>query len=557
MSLGTQVTSTSVVSIVYRCTVVAAALCISLFAEAYDVRYTAVTADIPVSARFAGYCPSQSGAHTMMPMKESFQTSAFSTLSKAGFTEAAIGGWNPFASCSGERCGWIFTAGLMNGTPADKSTFLYGTVYKGVDHTEAVPGMYQNFIKGVMPTAFFRRQENVIPKMMVNGSWMNELRDKLYSSWICESYEFTASEEATAPATDENGYIIRNISRSRFPWWAGLLIAIGVVLIVVAILIVYCCCRKKQQEEQEKKKVEEILHEENLSRIPTQSELGLGRSASQRCNGSFRASGAAGFGWNDSFGDGGFQRQMSMRGCGGFQPQMNDGPNGLQRQMSMRGRGGFQPQMNDGPNVVQRQMSMRGRGGFQPQMNDGPNGLQRQMSMRGRGGFQPQMNDGPNVVQRQMSMRGRGGFQPQMNDGPNGLQRQMSMRGRGGFQPQMNDGPNVVQRQMSMRGRGGFQPQMNDGPNVVQRQMSMRGRGGFQPQMNDGPNVVQRQMSMRGRGGFQPQMNDGPNVVQRQMSMRGRGGFQPQMNDGPNGLQRQMSMRGRGGFQPQMNDGPN
>ncbi|KAH9601225.1 hypothetical protein LSM04_008734 [Trypanosoma melophagium] len=274
--MKTQLTSTSVVSIVYRCTVVAAVLCISLFAEAYDVRYTAVTADIPVSARFAGYCPSQSGAHTMMPMKESFQTSAFSTLSKAGFTEAAIGGWNPFASCSGERCGWIFTAGLMNGTPTDKSTFLYGTVYKGVDHTEAVPGMYQNFIKGVMPTAFFRRQENVIPKMMVNGSWMNELRDKLYSSWISKT--------------------------PKFPWWAGLLIAIGVVLIVVAILIVYCCCRKKQQEEQEEKEIEaESKKEENLSRIPTQSQLFMNRTGGSAYRGDdypndYQGSGAAGIG---------------------------------------------------------------------------------------------------------------------------------------------------------------------------------------------------------------------------------------------------------------------
>ncbi|ORC89029.1 uncharacterized protein TM35_000142400 [Trypanosoma theileri] len=302
--MRTQVTSTSVVSIVFRCSVLAAVLCTSLVAQAYSVRYTYVTSPTPVDARFAGPCPWQSGGHTMMPMKESFQTDAYSKFVGAAYTEAPIGGWNPAASCSSQRCPWIYTAGLMNGTPIEKSTFLYGAVYKGVDYTEAVPGMYHNFQKGVQPVAFFRRQDNVIPKMMPNGFWMNELRDHLYTTWICEYYEFTASEQETAPVTDENGFVVKEES-SKFRWWAGLIIAIGVVVIVVVIVIICCCCCKKHKEKlQEEEIAAEARKEENISRLPSQSQLGMGRSRSivyrGDDGGDFQGSGPTGVGRNGS-----------------------------------------------------------------------------------------------------------------------------------------------------------------------------------------------------------------------------------------------------------------
>ncbi|ORC89046.1 uncharacterized protein TM35_000142570 [Trypanosoma theileri] len=303
--MRTQVTSTSVVSIVFRCSVLAAVLCTSLVAQAYSVRYVTFTSPTPVSARFAGPCPWQSGGHTMMPMTGSFQTDAYSKFVGAAYTEAPIGGINPATSCTTQRCPWIFHTGLMNGTPVKQSTFLYGTVHNGVDHTVIVPGMYHNFINGVQPVSFLSPEDNVIPKMRQGGLWMTDLRDHLYTTWICEYYDFTASEEATAPATDENGFLLHPYIIGGFPWWAGLIIGIVVVIIVVIILIICCCCCKKHKEKLEEEEIaEDTRMEDNLSRIPTQSQLGFGRSRSSAYvgndRGDFQGSGYAGVGRNGS-----------------------------------------------------------------------------------------------------------------------------------------------------------------------------------------------------------------------------------------------------------------
>ncbi|ORC89045.1 uncharacterized protein TM35_000142560 [Trypanosoma theileri] len=302
--MRTQLTSTSVVSIVFRCSVLAAVLCTSLVAQAYSVRYTYVTSPTPVSARFSGYCPERSGGHTMMPMTGSFQTLAQGIIVQGKFADAPIGGINPATSCTTERCPWIFHTGLMNGTPVEKSVFLYGTVYKGVDHTEAVPGMYHNFQKGVQPVAFFRRQDNVIPKMLKDGFWMNELRDHLYTTWVCEYYEFTAFKQETAPATGGTTDPAVEESSS-FPWWAALIITIVLVIIVIIILIMCCCyCKRRQVKRKEKKILEDARKEENAAKLPAQSQLGMGRSTSigfrGNDGGDFQGSGATGVGQNGS-----------------------------------------------------------------------------------------------------------------------------------------------------------------------------------------------------------------------------------------------------------------
>ncbi|ORC89050.1 uncharacterized protein TM35_000142610 [Trypanosoma theileri] len=241
----------------------------------------------------------------MMPMTESFQTLAQGIIVQGKFADAPIGGINPATSCTTERCPWIFHTGLMNGTSVEKSTFLYGTVYKGIDHTEAVPGMYQKFQPHMAPVAFLKPEDNVIPKMLKNGFWLTDLRDREYTTWVCEYYDFTASEQGTAPPTDENGYIVSPGTIVGFPWWAGLIIGIVVVIIVVVILIICCCCCKKRKEKlQEEEIAEDTRMEDNLSRIPTQSQLGFGRSRSSAYvgndGGDFQGSGPTGVGRNGS-----------------------------------------------------------------------------------------------------------------------------------------------------------------------------------------------------------------------------------------------------------------
>ncbi|RNF23170.1 uncharacterized protein Tco025E_02864 [Trypanosoma conorhini] len=264
------------------CALLVAALCAPMSAVAYNVRYSALISPSPVSGRSYGYCPWQGGGHTMMPMKESFQVLAFEALSKRGFTEAAIGGWCPYASCTTNPCEWVYFTGLMNGTDIKKATFFRGAVYKSKDYTHSVPGMYNNFLKGYQPVSFDRAKERTITKMVSNGRWENEMRDHGYQDWVCEYYEFTPEEAATAPVTDENGFVIF-VSRTKpgkFPWWAGLLIALLIVGIVAVVLLICCCCRRRRKQQLENKIAEEMKSEENLHRIPTQSQLGMSRSGS-------------------------------------------------------------------------------------------------------------------------------------------------------------------------------------------------------------------------------------------------------------------------------------
>ncbi|ORC89047.1 uncharacterized protein TM35_000142580 [Trypanosoma theileri] len=341
MFWGTQLTSTSVVSIVFRCSVLAAVLCTSLVAQAYSVRYTYVTSPTPVSARFSGYCPERSGGHTMMPMTESFQTLAQGIIVQGKFADAPIGGINPATSCTTERCPWIFHTGLMNGTPVEKSTFLYGAVYKGVDHTEAVPGMYHNFQKGVQPVSFLSPEDNVIPKMLKNGFWLTDLRDREYTTWVCEYYDFTAFKQEIATESNDTDSAAEEES-SGFLWWYGLIIGLFVLLAVV-VLVIACWWRVKHEEKLQKEEVEgDTRIGENVTRIPTQLEVGVGPSPSVFKNTS--CVGPSGFGRNGSVSN---SRRNSRRGSSFAGNPYSSGygdPGFPQRRMSHGEPGGFQPQ---------------------------------------------------------------------------------------------------------------------------------------------------------------------------------------------------------------------
>ncbi|ESS70226.1 hypothetical protein TcG_05321 [Trypanosoma cruzi] len=308
------------------CVLLVAVLCAPMCAVAYNVRYTAFKSPSPVSARFSGYCPWHGGGHTMMPMKKSFQELAKSTIKDAAFKEAPIGGWCPYSSCTTQKCEWVFFTGLMNGTAVEKATFFKGTVYNGLKYTESIPGMYNNFLDGFQPVSFFKASGRTITKMVSDGHWENEIRDHGYTTWLCEFYEFTPSEVVTAPATDENGFVIPSKKLSPLPWWVGLVIGLSVLLILVVAIIIYCCCRKRREKEKLEVLNEGMQRGQSIRRVATQSQLAMSRRGSTMY-GDADASGFFGMQGQEGQGAMGMGRHSSAYFENGY-PGNAMGPNG-------------------------------------------------------------------------------------------------------------------------------------------------------------------------------------------------------------------------------------
>ncbi|EKF30208.1 hypothetical protein MOQ_005988 [Trypanosoma cruzi marinkellei] len=308
------------------CALLVAVLCAPMCTVAYNVRYTSFVSPSPVSAQFSGYCPWHGGGHTMMPMKESFQKLAKSTIDEAAFAMAPIGGWSPNSSCTNKDCEWVFFTGLMNGTAVAKALFFRGVMYKGIDQTESVPGMYNNFQRGKQPVSFYKASERTITKMVSSGYWENEFRDHGYTTWLCEFYEFTPSEEVTAPATDENGFVIAAEKLNPLPWWVGLAIALSVLLIVVVAIIIYCCCRMRREQEKQEVLNEGIQRGQSIRRVATQSQLAMSRRGSAMY-GDADASGFFGMEGQEGQGTAGMGRHSSGYFDNGYPGNAMD-PNG-------------------------------------------------------------------------------------------------------------------------------------------------------------------------------------------------------------------------------------
>ncbi|KEG05492.1 hypothetical protein DQ04_21381000 [Trypanosoma grayi] len=339
-----------------------------------------------MTAEQEGFCPQNGGGHTMMPIQESFQTLASQALASSGAQEAPIGAKNLHSTCTTQACEWLLTTGLMNGSTMEKATFFKGVVYNGEDHTVPVPGMYTNFQKGVQPVAFFTARDKILVKMVRTGQWENEVPATVYYTWVCEHYEFTPEESQTAPSTDDNGFLIP--SPKKFPWWAGLLIAVAVCFFIVIVLLVCCCCRKYSKEKEEEREIEAVMNGgDNIHRIPTQSELGIGRSSS------IYQDGDGGFGLGDSvYRRGGVSRENSVAS---MRRQSSVASMGQQIRLGSMRRQGSMVNPN-GPGSMGDMRPLGGMGGevpygFNPFAGEypEPNGFQPQGAFGGQVAYPP------------------------------------------------------------------------------------------------------------------------------------------------------------------------
>lgn len=279
--------------------------------SAYNVRLTYHNVNPGViDFERPGYCAdTDAGTHTFMPTTEGFNVQAHDLLRTNGGSLAATGGFSRKAICLDSKCDWQYYKGLYYW---NEMTFYAGVYYQGVLKEDTS-----------FRSDFFVNWESSYPQYWANlsywgarqvamtssGTWQNVNVVTYFTDWVCETYEYTKSDTAFFPTwlngdpitgipagqsqyshcgklieVDSQGRLKDVQCVEKFPWWAGLIIAVIALIIVVAIIIiVWCCCclcdRSKEEEERNRKLA---TTRDNPSGIPNQSELGLSRNSSAR-----------------------------------------------------------------------------------------------------------------------------------------------------------------------------------------------------------------------------------------------------------------------------------
>ncbi|CCW59810.1 unnamed protein product [Phytomonas sp. EM1] len=239
-----------------------------------------------------------------MPKTESFHALAHECYKTAGFVGLVpIGGSARQAACLDSNCTWQFNHGLYL---HNELTFFRGVIYKGVDKTKEVDGVYNNFRRSVSPVwwenvSYWGKRQTC---MGANGSWGNIEISHLFREWICEYYEYDKSDHVFFPTYPDGDPIVPPADGKTYThcgkpikfdaqirwiyqrcieppvWYVELCITLGItiavfVLIILVIIVIRCVRRRRKEQKMEKLLTTGL---ENPARIPTQSQINMAGS---------------------------------------------------------------------------------------------------------------------------------------------------------------------------------------------------------------------------------------------------------------------------------------
>ncbi|EPY27092.1 hypothetical protein STCU_05925 [Strigomonas culicis] len=242
-----------------------------------------------------------------MPTSSTYNDAAQQAYSSAGMTgNVPLGGIAKQAACFTSYCEWSWDQGLYY---YGSLTFMRGTYSSSNPSTSAasVSDVYNNFATGYPKSWNYSYWGARVPAMTSDGTWINTDLSLIYDQYVCQGYTFEQSDAATyGYATYPNGDIIDPRSyittsqRSHcgsmvevdnsgrwvdvqciktFPWWAALIIAVSCFVVVVSLIILtMCCCLCNKNQKEAKAKVRQMAaDEDNIARVPTQSQVGMSR----------------------------------------------------------------------------------------------------------------------------------------------------------------------------------------------------------------------------------------------------------------------------------------
>jgi hypothetical protein len=260
------------------------------------------------------------GSHLAMATNAAIQQKIVETAQNGALTSnIPMGGGTMQATCTSQVCTWRWHRGFYYYV---WPVFYRGVYYTGphssaaaapIDKTQPVINSYTNWDTN-FPVSWSNLSywgKRVVAIQPTTGKWKNVEMAYKFTKLICEHYVYQNSDGVNritptfpggAPITivsssghvysycgqkvgkDSWGRWIMPKCKHGFPWWAGLIIAVSCYVVVVAlIIIIWCCCCVHREKKEEKRRREIIRTEEdNVSHIPTQTELGLSRSSSLR-----------------------------------------------------------------------------------------------------------------------------------------------------------------------------------------------------------------------------------------------------------------------------------
>ncbi|KPA73133.1 hypothetical protein ABB37_10087 [Leptomonas pyrrhocoris] len=258
------------------------------------------------------------GSHIAMGTSESIQTRIVETARNSGITSIfPLGGASLQATCTAQQCTWRWYRGFhyFYFTVFYRGVYFTGTHSSAADNptpkVEAVAGAYTNwdtnFPVSWSNLSYWGKRGVVVQPS--SGKWKNVEIATKFSRLVCEQYIYTRSDGVNRlTPTFPNGDPITLVASSghvysfcghpvkidkygtwilpqcgnKFPWWAGLVIAVVCyIILVAAIIAIWCCCCTRRRNAEEKRRRHVIATEkDNMNHIPSQSELGLSRNRS-------------------------------------------------------------------------------------------------------------------------------------------------------------------------------------------------------------------------------------------------------------------------------------